>query len=73
MDKVIQNLKNMEKWIDSNLQRSANFETHYDFMSFAVEVMNRCLYLLKLGVYPLPFPKPHSSDWGCRKPHEGST
>ena len=51
MDKVIQNLKNMEKWIDSNLQRSANFETHYDFMSFAVEVMNRCLYLLKLGVY----------------------
>ena len=51
MDKVIENLKNMEKWIDSNLRRTVKYETHYDVMSFAVEVMNRCLYLLKLGVY----------------------
>ena len=54
MDKVIQNLKNMEKWIASNLRRPAEFETHYDFMRLAVEVMNRCLYLLKLGVYSTP-------------------
>lgn len=54
MDKVIQNLKNMEKWIAANLRRPAKFETHYDFMRLAVEVMNRCLYLLKLGVYSTP-------------------
>ncbi len=63
MDKVIQNLKNMEKWIDSNLQRSANFETHYDFMSFAVEVMNRCLYLLKLGVYSVQDADPANTGY----------
>lgn len=54
MDKVIQNLKNMEKWIAANLRRPAKFKTHYDFMRLAVEVMNRCLYLLKLGVYSTP-------------------
>ena len=54
MDKVFQNLKTMEKWIAANLRRPAEFETHYDFMRLAVEVMNRCLYLLKVGVYSTP-------------------
>ena len=66
MDKVIQNLKNMEKWIAANLRRPAKFKTHYDFMRLAVEVMNRCLYLLKLGVYSTP--DAETANWATPNP-----
>ena len=53
MDKILKNLKNIEAWIDFN-SPPPDFKTHYDFMNLVVEVMNRCLYLLKAGLGSVP-------------------
>lgn len=53
MDKVLQNLKNIEAWVDFN-SPPPDFGTNTEFMKFAVEIMNRCLYLLKTGVTSAP-------------------
>ena len=54
MDKIIQNLKKIDEWIDCNSSPLADFKTNTEFMKFAVEIMNRCLYLLKTGVAAAP-------------------
>ena len=54
MDKIIQKLTNMEAWIDFNLPPSAGFKTNAELMRFVAEVMNRCLYLLRVGVAAAP-------------------
>ena len=53
MDKVLQNLKNIKTWVDFN-SPPPDFATNTEFMKFAVEIMNRCLYLLKIGVASAP-------------------
>ena len=49
MDKIMQNLSDIEAWIDYN-SPPPFFNTNTTYMKFAVEIMNRCMYLLKLGV-----------------------
>ena len=53
MDKVFQNLKNIKAWVDFN-SPPPDFGTNTEFMKFAVEIMNRCLYLLKAGAASAP-------------------
>ncbi len=53
MDKVLQNLKNIKAWVDFN-SPPPDFGTNTEFMKFAVEIMNRCLYLLKAGASSAP-------------------
>ncbi len=53
MDKVLQNLKNIKAWVDFN-SPPPDFGTNTEFMKFAVEIMNRCLYLLKAGAASAP-------------------
>lgn len=52
MDKIIRKLTNMEAWIEFN--SPAESKTSADLMRFVVEVMNRCLYLLRVGVAAAP-------------------
>ena len=54
MDKIIQNLEKINKWIDFNSPLPTDFKTNAEFMEFAVEIMNRCLYLLKAGTASAP-------------------
>ena len=54
MDEIIQNLAKIERWIDDNTSRDPDFNTDVEFMEFAVEIMNRCLYLLKVGTATVP-------------------
>ena len=53
MDKVLQNLKNIKAWVAFN-SPPPDFDTNTEFMKFAVEIMNRCLYLLKAGAASAP-------------------
>ncbi len=53
MDKVLQNLKNIKAWVDFN-SPPPEYDTNTEFMKFAVEIMNRCLYLLKTGAASVP-------------------
>ena len=53
MNEVIQNLKKIEEWVDFN-SPPPDFDTNTEFMKFAVEIMNRCLYLLKTGAASAP-------------------
>ena len=53
MDKIMQNLSDIEAWIDFNSPPPV-FNTNTAYMKFAVEIMNRCMYLLKLGVCASP-------------------
>ena len=53
MDKIIETLSKIEAWVDFNSPPPV-FKTNDTFMKFAVEIMNRCLYLLKLGVRASP-------------------
>ena len=53
MDKILQNLKNIKAWVDFN-SPPPDFATNTEFMKFAVEIMNRCLYLHKTGVTSAP-------------------
>ena len=53
MNEIIQNLKKIEEWVDFN-SPPPDFDTNTEFMKFAVEIMNRCLYLLKTGASSAP-------------------
>ena len=49
IDKIMETLSDIEAWVDYNSPPPV-FKTNTAYMKFAVEIMNRCLYLLKLGV-----------------------
>ena len=66
MDKIIQKLTNMEAWIDFHLAPPAEFKTRPEHMRFVAEVMNRCLYLLRVGVASAPDAK--TANTGYAKP-----
>lgn len=66
MDKIIQKLTNMEAWIDFHLAPPAEFKTRPEHMRFVAEVMNRCLYLLRIGVASAPDAK--TANTGYAKP-----
>lgn len=53
MNEIIQNLKKIEEWVDFS-SPPPDFDTNTEFMKFAVEIMNRCLYLLKMGAASAP-------------------
>ena len=54
MEKIIKNLANMKVWIDFSLPPPSEFKTKAESMRFVTEVMNRCLYLLKVGAASAP-------------------
>ncbi len=54
MEKIIKNLRNMKVWIDLSLPPPSEFKTTADSMRFVAEVMNRCLYLLKVSAASAP-------------------
>ena len=66
MDKIIQKLTNMETWIDFHLASPTEFKTKPERMRFVAEVMNRCLYLLRIGVASAPDAK--TVNTGYAKP-----
>ena len=66
MDKIIQKLTNMEAWIDFHLATPPEFKTKPEHMRFVAEVMNRCLYLLRIGVASAPDAK--TANTGYPKP-----
>ena len=49
IDKIMETLSMIEAWVDFNSPPPL-FNTNTAYMKFAVEIMNRCRYLLKLGV-----------------------
>lgn len=49
MERVIKNLANMKVWIDFSFPPPPEFKTKSESMRFVAEVMNRCLYLLRIG------------------------
>ncbi len=53
MEIMLKNLTEIENWID-NAPDPSMFRSNNDFMEFAVELMNRCLYLLRVGVSLAP-------------------
>lgn len=53
MEKIMENLSKIEAWVDFNSPPSV-FDTHTAYMKFAVDIMNRCLYLLRIGVAASP-------------------
>lgn len=54
MEKIIKNLTNMKMWVDFSLPPPAEFKTKTESMRFVAEVMNRCLYLLRVGAASTP-------------------
>ncbi len=54
MEKIIKNLTNMKMWVDFSLPPPAEFKTKTESMRFVAEVMNRCLYLLRVGAASAP-------------------
>ena len=67
MDKIIQKLTNMEAWIDFHLSPPAEFKTKPEHMRFVAEVMNRCLYLLRIGVASAPDAKTANTGYAKSK------
>ena len=53
MDKIMETLSIIEAWVDFNSPLPV-FNTNTAYMKFVVEIMNRCMYLLKLGVRASP-------------------
>ena len=53
---VKQNLVEIRNWIDTS-PRPTDFKTDDDFMRFSVEIMRRCIYLLRLGTILIPHGK----------------
>lgn len=49
MERMIKNLANMKVWIDFSFPPPPEFKTKAESMRFVAEVMNRCLYLLRIG------------------------
>ena len=41
MNQIIQNLNNIETWLDDNWPPPSDFNSDDEFMTFAVEIMNR--------------------------------
>ena len=66
MDKIIRKLTNMEAWIDFNSPPPVEFKTNAELMRFVAEVMNRCLYLLRVGVAAAP--DAETANTGYAKP-----
>ena len=54
MDEIVQQLVEIEAWIDDNPPPPSNFGNNSEFMRFAIEIMHRCLFLLKLGTASVP-------------------
>ena len=54
MEKIIKNLANIKVWIDFSLPSPSEFKTETESMTFVAEVMNRCLYLLRVGAATAP-------------------
>ena len=54
MDKIVKNLENMKAWVNSSLPLPSVFKTNAEAMRFVAEVMNRCLYLLRVGTASAP-------------------
>jgi len=54
MDKIVKNLENMKAWVSSCLPLPAAFKTNAEAMRYVAEVMNRCLYLLRIGAASAP-------------------
>ena len=52
-EQLLNNLTDIERWIDVAPDR-ATFNSNEDFMGFTVELMNRALYLLRVGVSLAP-------------------
>lgn len=52
-EKLMNKLAEIERWIDA-APDPASFRSNDDFMGFTVELMNRALYLLKVGVSLAP-------------------
>lgn len=48
MNELITNLAGIQSWID-NSPAPTELRTNDEFMSFVVQLMNRCLYLLRVG------------------------
>lgn len=49
MERMIKNLANIKVWIDFSFPPPSEFKTKAESMRFVAEVMNRCLYLLRIG------------------------
>ena len=56
MQIIAHNIVEIDKWID-DAQPPTELESNDDFMRFSVEVMRRCLYLLRLGSSLVPYRK----------------
>ena len=64
MEKIIKNLANMKVWIDFSLSRPSGFKTKAESMRFVTEVMNRCLYLLRVAAaYSTPMSETAKSGY----------
>lgn len=53
MEKLLDNLDKIDNWL-SSAPDPATFQNNDDFMEFTVELMNRCLYVLRVGVSLAP-------------------
>ena len=53
MEKILDNLAKINDWIDK-APDPATFQTNDDFMGFIVELMNSCLYVLKVSAALAP-------------------
>ena len=67
MNKIIQNLNAIETWIDDNWPPPSDFNSDDEFMRFAVEIMNGCLYLLKVSTASSPDAKAASKGYTKHK------
>jgi len=54
MDKIVKNLENMKAWVRACLPLPTAFKTNAEAMRYVAEVMNRCLYLLRIGAASAP-------------------
>lgn len=52
-ERLLNNFADIERWI-ADAPNPATFRSNDDFMSFTVELMNRALYLLRVGVSLVP-------------------
>lgn len=55
MKKIISNIAKIDDWVDK-APDPVTFQNNDDFMNFVVELMNYCLYLLKVSVALAPTP-----------------
>ena len=67
MNKILQNLNAIETWIDDNWPPPSDFNSDDEFMRFAVEIMNGCLYLLKVSTASSPDAKAASKGYTKHK------